>query len=170
MNLIELPYKLPGKVFRSPMPYSYFDREGTTFDEIKNNDINLVVVLTGDEENIKNARLDLRRHYEETGLDVLYFPIVDFSVPGDIAALSAAVDSAIQQAQNGKNIAVHCYAGIGRTGMFLALMARRVLGMGGEEAVEWVRKFVDGAVQTSEQVRVILENAGGPTNDTENNT
>lgn len=169
MNLIELPYNLPGKVYRSPMPYSYFDREGTTLEEFKAKDIDVVVVLTGDEENTKNAGINLREHYEDAELEVVYFPIVDFSVPSDLAAFSTVIDGVMNDAQNGKNIAVHCYAGIGRTGMFLALMARRILGMSGEEAVEWVRDYVDGAVQTFDQVKVIMQDAGEISDDPEEN-
>ncbi len=159
MPLTELPLNLPGKVFRSAMPFCYFDKENALFDTYLDVGIDTVVMLTSDEEARKHSGLNLREFYSEAGLDVLYYPVADFSTPADSAAFSEAVDNAIQQVRDGKNIVIHCYAGIGRTGMFVALMVRRILDLTGDDAINWVRKFVPDAVQTPEQRRIILNNA-----------
>ncbi|MCH7663424.1 MAG: dual specificity protein phosphatase family protein [Chloroflexi bacterium] len=142
------------------MPFCYFDAENTIFDAYKTAGIDMVVMLTNDEEAQKHSGLNLREFYNEAGMDVLYYPITDFSTPEDREAFSEAVDNAIQQVREGKNIVIHCYAGIGRTGMFAALMVRRILGLEGDDAIKWVRNFVPDAVQTPEQRRIILDNAG----------
>lgn len=160
MPLTELPFNLPGKVFRSPMPFSYFDRGNDTFALMKANKVDHIVMLTDDEEALENSGLDLRTFYREAGMEVMQQGIVDFSTPSDTQAFSQAVDEAVRLAKDGKNVAIHCYAGIGRTGMFAALMARRLLGTGGDEAIAWVRKYVPEAVQTTEQRQVVLDNAG----------
>ena len=54
-------------------------------------------------------------------------------------------------AQAGKNVAIHYSAGIGRTGLFMALLARKILGYPGEEAITWVRQYVPNAVETADQ-------------------
>lgn len=159
MPLTELPLNLSGKVFRSAMPFCYFDIENALFDAYLDVGIDTVVMLTSDEEARKHSGLNLREFYSEAGMDVLYYPVTDFSTPADSASFSEAVDNAIQQVRDGKNIVIHCYAGIGRTGMFAALMVRRILGFEGDDAINWVRKFVPDAVQTPEQRHIILNNA-----------
>ncbi|MDH3942690.1 MAG: tyrosine-protein phosphatase [Anaerolineae bacterium] len=160
MPLTELPFNLPGKVYRSPMPFSYFDRGNDTFKMMQSQGVSHVVLLTDDEEALESSGLDLRAFYGEAGMEVLQQGIVDFSTPTDTKAFSDAVDEALDLAKNGKNVTIHCYAGIGRTGMFAALMARRELGMEGDEAIAWVRKYVPDAVQTPGQRQVVVENAG----------
>lgn len=159
MPLTELPFDLPGKVYRSPMPFSYFDLQKDTFDAYKASGIQTVIMLTSDEEAHQHTGLDLRQFYQEAGIEVLHHPITDFSTPDDAAAFSDVIDTAIQQAKQGENIAIHCYAGVGRAGMFAALMARRILNLEGDQAIKWVRKHVPDAVQTPEQIRIVMQNA-----------
>jgi protein-tyrosine phosphatase len=98
----------------------------------------------------------LRLFYQNNGLEVIHLPIPDFDVPTQ-EALSAAVEAALARACAGQNIAVHCYAGYGRTGLFMACMARRVLGMSAEKAIEWVRSFVPTSIEAPEQVKVVKD-------------
>jgi hypothetical protein len=42
-NLIEIPFGLTGKIYRSPMPYGAFDIGMTTIDEMKKVGITKVV-------------------------------------------------------------------------------------------------------------------------------
>ena len=156
MVITELPFNLPGKVFRSPMPFSYFDGGGQVMQEFKQNGVDVVVVLTSDKENLQRADRDLRKLYHAEGFEVIYFPIEDFDIPKDKAGHIPTVDAAVQHARDGKNVAVHCYAGLGRTGMFLALMAREILDLEGEPAIEWVRQHVKGAVQTEDQKNFVV--------------
>jgi protein-tyrosine phosphatase len=86
---------------------------------------------------------------------VLYLPIPDFSVPAK-DDLEQAVQHTIAYAQAGHHIVVHCSAGIGRTGLFTAYLAKRYLGLTGHEALQWVRRFIPHAVETPEQQRLIL--------------
>src|SRR5215813_7402604 len=44
----------------------------------------------------------------------------------------------------------------GCTGLFTAYLAKRWLGLSGAEALQWVRRFIPRAVETSEQQRLIL--------------
>jgi protein-tyrosine phosphatase len=152
--LIELPFGLPGRLFRSPMPFRAGDTQGEIFRQYQEWQVAVVVVLVDDEECLARTGRHLRKFYESNGMEVIHLPIPDFAVPSQ-AALSAAIQATLAHAQAGKSIAVHCYAGFGRTGMFMACMARRVLGMSASQAIEWVRSYVPTAIEVQEQVAVV---------------
>ena len=154
-NLTHIPYGLPGQIYRSPMPFGDFDYGHTTLEEFRQAGIDTVVMLTTSEENLVRAGRDLGAMYESEGVGVIHLPIVDFDVPEDDTAMETALDEAIAQAEAGKNIAIHCFAGRGRTGMFMALLARRILGMEGHQAITWLREFFP-AVETEEQAQIVI--------------
>ncbi len=87
---------------------------------------------------------------------MLYLPIPDVSVPAK-DDLEQAVHNTIAYAQAGDHIVVHCSAGLGRTGLFMAYLAKRCLGLSGGEALQWVRRYIPHAVETPEQQRLVLD-------------
>ena len=155
MSVIELPFGLPGRIFRSPMPYGPYDPQGTALRRFRQEQITLIVLLASDDECIHKAGRHLRTLYQQEGWQVLSLPIPDFGVPAK-ADLERAVQSTIEQARAGKHIAVHCSAGIGRTGLFTACLAKHVLGLSGEEAIVWIRRYIPGAVETSIQRQLVI--------------
>lgn len=152
--LIELPFGLAGRVFRSPMPFRPGDENGQLFYQYKNQHVSVVVLLVDEDESQARTGRNLRTFYGTNGLEVIYLPISDFNVPS-LEALSSAVETAVRHARAGQNLVVHCYAGYGRTGMFLACMARRALGMSAGAAIEWVRSYVPTAIESPEQVEMV---------------
>ena len=80
--LNELPFSLKGKIFRSPMPFSNFDRTGV-WDSFKKQEIDLVVVLTEKQEYLVYSGRDLPEVYRSHGLQALHVPVPDFSIPED---------------------------------------------------------------------------------------
>jgi protein-tyrosine phosphatase len=116
-------------------------------------------MLVSEGEDQVHAGLDLKALYQTAGMDVIQFPIQDFDTPEDHTALDDTLKQVISLAEEGKNVAVHCFAGRGRTGMFLAMMARRVLGLGGEQAIAWARQYFP-AVETDAQARMVIDDKG----------
>ena len=157
--LTELPFDLPGRVFRSPMPYSRMDPWGEIYPEYQAASVSVVVLLVSDEESLAETGRNLRQHYQQHGMQVIHLPILDFSVP-ELAELQAAVFAAEAQLRQGRNLAVHCYAGIGRTGLFLACLARQVMGLSAPEAMDWVRCYIRGAVEVEAQKRLVEKFTG----------
>ncbi len=154
--ITELPFGLSGRVYRTPMPFSTFDPDKIAFHELKENNVSMVIILAEEHEYIEQTGEDLKSFYIEEGLSVLHLPIVDFSIPNR-ADLDTVMDETMDYILNGKNIAVHCLAGIGRTGIFMAIMARRVFGFDGKEAILWVRQFIPDAVSNTAQIRFVIE-------------
>lgn len=154
-----LPYGLPGKVFRSSMPFRLGDRDGQTLRAYLDQGVSVVVMLTDDDEAWDATGRDLRQVYSQAGLQVIYSPVDDFGIPQP-QAFRSAVAEARRALEHGQNLAVHCYAGLGRTGTFLACLATEVLGMDAPQAVSWVRSYIPGAVENSRQVQFVREYAG----------
>jgi polymorphic toxin system DSP-PTPase phosphatase-like protein len=154
MPLTELPFGLPGRVFRSPMPFGPYDLHGAVYDRFCEEQIGVIVLLASDEECLHKTGCNLRALYLKEGFQVLYLPIPDFSVPAK-DDLEQAVQRTIAYAQAGHHIVVHCSAGLGRTGLFTAYLAKRYLGLTGHEALQWVRRFIPHAVETPEQQRLL---------------
>jgi protein-tyrosine phosphatase len=156
-HLTEIPFGLPGKVFRSPMPFSAYDRLGAVLKLYKENQVGTVVVLVEPEEYLVPAQRDLPVIYRAEGLDVILFPIPDFQVPLDKTTLETVIKEATGSVQNGVNLAVHCMGGLGRTGMFLACMVKRHFGFNGQEAIAWIRRFIPEALENVEQEKFVLD-------------
>lgn len=53
----------------------------------------------------------------EEGIEFLNFPIRDRGTPDSVLHATTLIDSLVERLQNGVAVAVHCRAGIGRTGL-----------------------------------------------------
>jgi protein-tyrosine phosphatase len=137
------------------MPFGPYDLHSEVYDRFREEQIAVIVLLASDAECLHKTGRNLREFYRQEGFQVLYLPIPDFGVP-TTDALEQAVQHTIAYAQAGQHIAIHCSAGIGRTGLFMAYLAKRWLGLSGREALQWVRHFMPHAVETPEQQRLVL--------------
>jgi hypothetical protein len=79
--LTELPFGLPGRIFRSPMPFGPYDLHGEVYDRFCEEQIAVIVLLASDEECLHKTGCNLRALYLKEGFQVLYLPIPDFGVP-----------------------------------------------------------------------------------------
>ena len=102
---------------------------------------------------------DLEAAARRAGLEWLHFPIVDVWIPDDMAATRALVARMLAALEQGKDVVVHCWGGLGRAGTIAAccLAAR---GTSPRKAIEHVRAVRPGAVQTYEQERFVSEFVG----------
>ena len=157
--LIELPFSMPGKIFRSPMPFSRFDKQ-EVWSSYLDEEIGLVVILTEQQEYLVYAGKDLPVFYRSNDIETLHVPVPDFGIPEDLVGWQAGLDEAVSAAKSGTNIVVHCLAGIGRTGIFLACLAKEHLGLEGQDAISWVRESVTGAMENRQQEDFVINYQG----------
>ena len=156
MLITELPFGLAGKVFASPMPFGLYDNEGAALNEFRENHVSVIVLLVEDVECLQKAKRNLYDLYLEQGFRVIHLPIADFSIPS-AQELVHAVNATIEFAKGGRTVAIHCSGGIGRTGTFAACMAKKLFNLPGDQAIAWVRRYLRGAVETSEQERLVTD-------------
>jgi predicted protein tyrosine phosphatase len=154
--LTELPFGLPGRVFRCPMPFSPYDPHGRALQAFREQEIAVIVLLAGADECLTITRRDLSGLYLQAGFQVLHVPIPDGSIPSK-DELEDLVTAVIEHARAGQHVAIHCYAGIGRTGLVAAAMVKRLLGVPGEAAIAWVRRYIPRAVETPAQRRLLVD-------------
>jgi atypical dual specificity phosphatase len=83
------------------------------------------------------------------GLTELHLPVPDVAPPSMIQ-LAAGVEGIRAALAAGQGVAVHCAAGLGRTGTLLACYLVST-GMDAASAIAWVRDMRPGSVETRAQ-------------------
>jgi atypical dual specificity phosphatase len=84
------------------------------------------------------------------GLAPFHIPVEDFEAP-TIEQAEEFCRIVDRMKAEGKKVAVHCLAGLGRTGTMLAAYLIHLDGIGAAEAIEKMRKIQPGYIQCEEQ-------------------
>jgi protein-tyrosine phosphatase len=138
------------------MPFSPYDPAGEALDAFRQQGITLIVLLAEADECFYVTGRNLHALYIQAGFRVLHLPIPDGGIPAR-SALAQLVAAIIQHAEAGQHTVIHCYAGLGRTGLVLAALAKRLLGLSGDAAIAWVRRYIPRAVETPLQWALLLD-------------
>jgi atypical dual specificity phosphatase len=114
---------------------------------LKEHGIDLLLSLTEEPPN--------RRDINEAGLMLVHVPIEDMAAPSreDFERSIATMEKALA---SGLGVAVHCAAGLGRTGTVLAAWFVHQ-GMSSREAIRKIRRLRPGSIETEEQAEAVHE-------------
>ena len=109
--------------------------------------IELLISLTED---------PLRRDWvNEAGLLVFHVPVVDMEAPTQ-EQLERCVSAITRAHDREMGVAVHCGAGLGRTGVVLACYFVNK-GLSAQNAIARVRRLRPGSIETEEQADAVVE-------------
>ena len=87
------------------------------------------------------------------GMDHLHLPVVDFTAPS-LEQLDHFVTATADTIAQGGRVVVHCAAGQGRTGTFLAAWFVAT-GLSSDEAIDHVRSLRPGSIETAAQLEIV---------------
>ena len=150
---VQIPLKVKGKLFVSPMPFGPYDPGNALFKVYRQNRIQFVVVLVTDAELEKKAKRDLLGLYKSNGIEPIRFPFADYTSP-DLHQTSKVVDRVAGYLRAGANVAVHCNAGVGRTGVMTCCIVRDIMQIPAQDAIDYVRQHMQTKM-TDEQIRLV---------------
>ena len=94
-----------------------------------------------------------RRWVNDAGLLLVHVPVFDMQAPTG-EQLDRAIDTIFQAKKAGMGVAVHCAAGLGRTGTVLAAYFVSQ-GLAADTAIDKVRRLRAGSVETGEQADAV---------------
>lgn len=150
---VRIPLDVKGKLFLSPMPFGPYDPGNALLKIYRQHHITFAIMLVTDAELERKAKRDLLAIYTKNNIQPIRFPIADYTSP-ELHAFSKTVDQVTGYLRAGANMAVHCNAGVGRTGVMASCIVRDISGRSSEEAIEYIRKFTH-LNMTDEQIRLI---------------
>ncbi|WP_438996952.1 phosphatase domain-containing protein [Candidatus Puniceispirillum sp.] len=118
----------------------------------------LVLTLLEADDRVRLGVSALDRIISDAGLAHASFPIRDHGIPNEAhsVTLGQLLDDLETRIRNGQSIAIHCQAGLGRTGMMAGLLLGR-FGIEAAAAITAIRQTRPGSIETQAQEDFVRE-------------
>lgn len=97
-----------------------------------------------------NEEMYEHHHFENSGINVYDFEYPDGSNPSD-ATIVSFIELCEREISKGKALAIHCRAGLGRTGTLIGLYIMYKHGWSAKQAIAWLRLCRPGSVVGEQQ-------------------
>lgn len=148
--------KLPGNLFIMPKPSGEWLREDMA--HYRAIGINTVISMLEPHEASELSLVDESAICVESGMDFVQFPITDRGLPEQVPFQNLVADI-ITRLRKAEDVAVHCRAGIGRSGMAVCCA---LLGFGHtvEEAIAVTSKARGVPVPDTPEQRAFIDQVG----------
>lgn len=144
----QIPLHTPGRLYVSPMPFGAYDRGNRLLKLYTRFKIHHVIMLVTDEELAKKARRNLKQRYKKNGITFSQYPFIDLQAPSfDI--INDLVQEAVDRLSH-QNVAVHCHAGVGRTGVVACCIVRAVENWPTAKTLDYVKTHMSVDMTTSQ--------------------
>lgn len=145
-----------GNLYIMPCPRPHVLAEDMAY--YMNLGVNTIVCLLEKPEMIARG-LALEEYLcQELDLRFEHFSIPDRAIPSNLRAFRALVDKLDAELKQGRNLAIHCYAGIGRTGVLAGCLLIRD-GMTPQAAIELMSEIRGRNMpQTQVQYEFLVDN------------
>jgi atypical dual specificity phosphatase len=117
------------------------------FEWLRRQGIDLLISLTEEPPSI--------RLINEAGLLLLHVPVTDMDAPTQ-SQIDRCISSIAKAQEKNMGVAVHCGAGLGRTGVILACYFV-TKGLSADDAIARVRRMRPGSIETDEQGEAVKE-------------
>lgn len=157
MDINYLPFdltKLPGAIGLMSAPGRERELAADLDRLVETHGCVLLVSLVSDHELGLLRIVDLPERSAERGIRLLRFPFGDFSTPDSVEEVMELAAEIIRVAGRGGMVAIHCWAGLGRTGL-VAACCLVACGLSSTEAVAAVRRCRPRAIENSDQEEFI---------------
>lgn len=110
-EVFDVPVSAAGHLYIMPCPHGR-----TTIDDLAAQGIDVIISLLERQEASALSLGQEHMYCEEAGMEFRVFPIADFSLP-EREIFLLFISGICADLKAGKSVAVHCRAGIGRSGM-----------------------------------------------------
>ena len=129
----------------------------TDLKSLQSQKIDVIISLTSEKEIERLGIVNFKQNIKDFGFTHLVEPIEDFSVPKDDQRknVNKLITTILSLLEDNRFVLVHCNAGLGRSGMIVALVIKCIGSL--KDPVSHVRKFRSGAVETEEQQRFVAD-------------
>lgn len=116
-------YEIPCSTFAGKLYLMPYPKSAETVQQVREDySIETLLCLLPTEEQEKLSVANEADWCLQSNVNYLHFPVNDYDVPKSIVETKTVVQRLLEDLNDGKNVAIHCRAGIGRSSLICAVL------------------------------------------------